>query len=205
VNTGPQPGLRERSREILRAELAEAAAEFCAEHGFAEVTAEEIAQGIGVSRATFFRYFTSKEDAVVSALRGRPRALAEQVAAVVPATGDTAWTLLRRAVGVMEEAAATRGDRLRARIRMIDAVPALKGRLAWERRTEQAAVAEVLAERVADPRDAAAIAAAGISAIDLAWQEWAATPGSDLGALLDAQFAALARVGTVPIAPGASG
>ena len=49
-------GVRKRSREILRAELAEAAADYCVEHGFDTVTVEEIAQGIGISRATYFRY-----------------------------------------------------------------------------------------------------------------------------------------------------
>jgi AcrR family transcriptional regulator len=191
-------GVRDRSREILRVELAEAAAEFCVEHGFAELTVEQIAHGIGVSRATFFRYFTSKEDAVVSAFRGSAGALAERVAAIPLAPGSTAWSLVRAAIEPMIRFSRDRGEALRGRIRMIDSVPALKGRLAWERRSEQAAVAEALTTRTGDERAAKAIAAATLGAIDLAWQEWALTEGTDLADLIDVYFDALASAAAVP-------
>jgi len=126
--------VRDRSREILRAELADAAATFCAEHGFDEVTANEIAHGIGVSRATFFRYFASKEDAVVSAARGAAArgAFAQRIAQTADAAepGTTVWAIIRGAAESMIDMADTRGDALRARIRMITDVPALRAYLA---------------------------------------------------------------------------
>lgn len=190
--------VRDRSREILRAEFADAAATFCAEHGFDEVTANEIAHGIGVSRATFFRYFTSKEDAVVSAARGAAArdAFAQRVAETVDAAepGTPVWAIIRTAAESMIETAETRGDPLRARIRMITEVPALKAHLASQRRGEQSAVADVLRERLDDDRATEALAAAGVAAADLAWQEWARTPGSRLRPLLDAYFTALGDV-----------
>ncbi len=87
-----------RSRESLRAEIAEAAFKAFAEHGFDQVTATEAAAAAGVSRASFFRYFESKEDAafvaqeemgvrIAEALRERPR-------------GEDAWTALRRALEI---------------------------------------------------------------------------------------------------------
>jgi AcrR family transcriptional regulator len=187
-------GVRDRSREILRGELADAAATYCVEHGFDRVTAAEIARGIGISRATFFRYFTSKEDAVVSAARSaatRAGSFAQDVAEAcgAAATGTPAWTVLRTAAEPMTGTADNRGDPLRARIRMIADVPALKGHLASQRDDDCSAVADVLFTRLHDSRRARALAAAGVSAVDLAWQEWARTPGSTLSPLLDSYFA----------------
>lgn len=195
--------VRDRSREILRAEFADAAATFCTEHGFDEVTADQIAHGIGVSRATFFRYFASKEDAVVSAARGAAArdAFAQRIAKTIaaPEPGTSVWAIMRAAAEPMIDTAETRGDPLRARIRMITDVPALKARLASQRRSEQSAVADVLREYLHDDRAARAVAAAGVAAADLAWQEWARTPDSDLRPLLDAYFTALGAVATTKL------
>jgi AcrR family transcriptional regulator len=195
--------VRDRTREILRAELADAAATFCAEHGFDEVTADEIAHGIGVSRATFFRYFASKEDAVVSAARGAAArgAFAERIAETADAAepGTTVWAIIRTAAESMIDMADTRGDALRARVRMITEVPALKAHLASQRRNEQSAVADVLRERLSGDRTARALAAAAVAAADLAWQEWARTPDSKLRPLLDAYFTALGDVTTTKL------
>lgn len=62
----------EKSRESLtvrrqratRVRIATAAAQLVAEIGLAGTTVEQIAQAAEVGRATFFRYFSSKEDAV---------------------------------------------------------------------------------------------------------------------------------------------
>ncbi|WP_423464396.1 TetR family transcriptional regulator [Promicromonospora sp. MS192] len=195
--------VRDRSREILRAELADAAATFCAEHGFDKVTATEIAQGIGVSRATFFRYFASKEDAVVSAARGAAArgSFAQRIAETVDVAepGSSVWAVIRRAAESMSDMADARGDALRARIRMITDVPALTAHLASQRRSDQTAVEDVLRERLGDDRAASALAAAAVAAADLAWQEWARTPGSRLRPLLDAYFTALGDVATATL------
>jgi AcrR family transcriptional regulator len=191
--------VRDRSREILRGELADAAATFCVEHGFDRTTAAEIARGIGISRATFFRYFASKEEAVVSAARGAATragsfALSVSRAADAAAPGTPAWTVLRTAAEPMTTTADTRGDQLRARIRMITEVPALMAHLASQQTDDRASVTEVLRTRLPNgptaDAHAATLAAAGVAAVDLAWQEWAHTPGSELRPLLDSYFAA---------------
>lgn len=194
-------GVRDRSREILRGELADAAATFCVKHGFDRVTAAEIAHGIGISRATFFRYFTSKEDAVVSAARtaaSRAGSYAQNVAEVVDAAppGIAAWTVLRAAAEPMISTAETRGDPLRARIRMIAEVPALTRHLASQQDDDRSAVADVLGLRLHDSRSAYVLATASVCAVDLAWQEWAHTPDSTLSPLMDSYFAAFSSITT---------
>ena len=92
----PPLDLRSRTRENVRVQIAEVAFNVFAERGFDAVTATEVAEAAGISRASFFRYFESKEDAVFVAqeelgakiaggLRERP-------------AGEDAWSALRQSL-----------------------------------------------------------------------------------------------------------
>lgn len=88
-------GPARKARERTRAEIAEVAFQVFAARGFDAVTATEVAAAAGISRASFFRYFDSKEDAVFVA----QEEMGANVAAALrerPA-GEDAWTALRRA------------------------------------------------------------------------------------------------------------
>jgi AcrR family transcriptional regulator len=188
--------VRARSRNLLRAELAEAASAYVAEHGYESTTADALARGIGISRATFFRYFDSKEDAVVSAGQARGGALVEHVDGAAAPEDGSAWTLLRQAASASVAHAERHPERERARMRMVGELPALTARLLLVRRQEQHALAEALERRLGDVRAADALAAAAISAIDLAWRDWARADDADFQRHLDVRFAAMASVGT---------
>ncbi len=74
----PRPlPLAERKRQVVRQEISHAAWLLFAERGYEDSTVSEIARAAGVSRRSFFRYFSSKEDVVV----GTTDALAEDVLA----------------------------------------------------------------------------------------------------------------------------
>ncbi|WP_075834902.1 TetR family transcriptional regulator [Deinococcus marmoris] len=183
------PALRDRTRELMRAEIAEQAMELFAEQGFDETTVDQIAVAAGISPRSFFRYFATKEDVVMgdffpyvrlieAALRTRPRE--EKVL--------TAW---RRALNTLVES--TEGDvkgSLRT-VRVMNSTASLRARhlekhLAW---------AEILVPLVAErlpsgpfQRDvpARAIVLCGLTCFDIALFAWAETNGeASLGDLLD--------------------
>lgn len=54
--------LRERNRSRTKAEIEMAALTLFEQHGYTATTVEQIARSAGVSSATFFRYFKSKEE-----------------------------------------------------------------------------------------------------------------------------------------------
>ncbi|MEV7692769.1 TetR family transcriptional regulator [Microbacterium sp. NPDC089189] len=193
--------VRERSREILRAELADAAADFCAENGFDEVTVDEIAHGIGVSRATFFRYFGSKEDAIVTAVRVGRQDLPAVVRASTPAPGTSLLDLIRGLLEPTVVASRVAPARLRARLRMVGVIPALRGRLAADRAAHRNDLAQAIADRgIADRAVALSVALVALTATELAWTLWAEDADADLGDCFDRSFELVQRAGGVSAA-----
>ena len=60
--------LAERKRTAMRQRIAAAAAQLVASRGLAGATVDRIADRADIGRATFFRYFSSKEDAVAEGM-----------------------------------------------------------------------------------------------------------------------------------------
>ncbi len=60
--------LAERKRAAMRQRIATAAAQLVAGRGLAGATVDRIADAADIGRATFFRYFNSKEDAVAEGM-----------------------------------------------------------------------------------------------------------------------------------------
>ncbi|MGW0042740.1 TetR family transcriptional regulator [Rhodococcus sp. NPDC003348] len=70
------PTLRERRRRETRHEISDAALELFEERGYAGTTVDDIAARAGVSQRTFFRYFPTKEDTVLTGVEDLSTALA---------------------------------------------------------------------------------------------------------------------------------
>ena len=63
----PARGLRDAKRHVIKESLWHAALELFEARGYDTTTVEEIAEQAGISRRTFFRYFSSKDEIVVFA------------------------------------------------------------------------------------------------------------------------------------------
>jgi AcrR family transcriptional regulator len=189
--TGP----RDKARERARAEVAEIAFNVFAERGFDTVTATEVAAAAGVSRATFFRYFESKEDAVFVAQEEMGARAAAALLERPP--GEDAWTALRRALDVAVVTYQRSPAAALARLRLIRRTPNLQAhqleRLAQWREVIGAALAERLG-RGADDISVEALVGAALGALNAASSRWAASDGAlDLIELIDEAFAVIAE------------
>jgi AcrR family transcriptional regulator len=147
--SGPIP-LSARKRTATRDRIAAAAAALVTANGLAATTVERIAERADVGRATFFRYFSSKEDAVAdgisrqwlghitAALARQPPSLSAQDA-VVAAFADLGDGFTAISDQVRELAVLTRSS------------PVLS---AWTQQTYlgyESAIAELIAPRLSCP------------------------------------------------------
>src|SRR3954467_1085210 len=92
--------LRERNRHRTRAEIAEAALGLFEEKGYEAVTVDQIAGVAGVSSATFFRYFKTKEDVLFT----HEDEAAEELVARVRARDDRSRTVAALVAPVVDYA-----------------------------------------------------------------------------------------------------
>jgi len=117
-------GLREQKKRLARDTLAKAALELFSEKGFEHTTVDEIAARAGISRRSFFRYFTSKEEAAFPKQNERLAQFRELL---------QRYDVKKNGVGAVREAciaigrqyAAERPERL-ARQRLVDSSTALR-------------------------------------------------------------------------------
>lgn len=170
-----------QKRTATRQRIAQAAAQLVLSRGLAGATVDDIAETAAISRATFFRYFNSKEDAVAEGMNKHwldriTAALAAQppgrsaVDAVAGAFAD-----LGRGFGEIEE-----------QVRELATLTRSSETLdAWTLRIYvryEAAIAELIAPRIGvaaqhDPRPRL-IGALAMAAVRLALDDWLRDGGS---------------------------
>ncbi|ORB06801.1 TetR family transcriptional regulator [Mycobacterium mantenii] len=175
------PSLAERKRAAMRQRIATAAAQLVASRGLAGATVDRIADSADIGRATFFRYFNSKEDAVAEGMNahwlGRiTTALAAQppqltaLEAVIGAFGELARGFAETENQIRELATLTRSSET------LDA---------WTLHIYvryESAIAELIAPRMPgltaqDPRPRL-IGALAMAAVRIALDDWLSHGGS---------------------------
>ncbi|MEV5747696.1 TetR family transcriptional regulator [Actinoallomurus sp. NPDC052308] len=179
-------GLRERKKLKTRRSIQEHALRLFQEQGYEATTVEQIAEAAEVSPSTFFRYFPTKEDTVLTdeydplileALRAQPPELSPT---------EALRNVLRELIGEM--LAADR-QRILDRSRLMLAVPALRARQWEQTRETQDRIVEALAERLGRPAgdfELRAFGAALIAVWETTLLAWVENGGEDdILALLD--------------------
>ncbi|GAA0461194.1 TetR family transcriptional regulator [Paractinoplanes deccanensis] len=188
--------LRDRTRRAMRDEVSAVATRLFAEQGCDNTTVEQIAAEAGLSRTTFFRYFGTKEDVVLTWLEDLGPGLAAAFAAR-PA-GEHAWVSLRRAFDVLLEINADAPERALTFQRMLKGNPTMMARY----RDKQQKWEDLLVAAWKQPRGAGdpvprALVASAIACLNASFEAWEACDGTVAREeLLDRAMNALAAVGT---------
>jgi AcrR family transcriptional regulator len=189
-------------RERIGRQYERVALELFAEQGYPDVTMDDIAEELGVSARTLFRYFPSKEEILLGVPRRSVQALVDELGRIDP-SGDPVraiWNAFR------DSAASQRGDLglLRLWRRAMEEAPASSARMIGERvMVVEALVATMCAEAMGVDPDAdvrphvvAAALQAGSMAVLRFWFDHSST--TDLAQLYDAAYGSVAAAGGFP-------
>jgi AcrR family transcriptional regulator len=199
-----RPASREIARAAVQAELSLAAYELVVEKGYGNVTLDDMAAAGGVSRSTFLRYFRTKDQAILVALKAYAERMADALRARPRDEDD--WSALRSAIESFVVPIYTRNPAgAQALSRLALFTRALSG-AHLERADWRTPLTRALAERhgIAEPIPIglSVKVAAALDCMDLAVSHWAAEDGGvDLVDLLRDGFAALSGESTGPGPP----
>jgi AcrR family transcriptional regulator len=192
--------LPERKRQLVRLEIARAAWLLFAERGYEDTTVDEIARAAGISRRSFFRYFSSKEDVVV----GTSDALAEDVLAAFarrPAA-EPPLVAIERALRPAIETRLADAAESRAIISLLRESRTLRRALLERHARLEERLALLIAKRTgADVRrdpTPALLAFLARALMDTAFNVWYDQRPRDVGAMIDDLFRRLRTVVSPP-------
>jgi AcrR family transcriptional regulator len=170
-------GLRERKKLKTRRAIRAAAFRLFAAQGWDATTVDRIAAEADVSPSTFFRYFPTKEDLVITddydpvmeaALRARP-----PDESVMESLRQAILPSLRRIIG-------SEGDDMLLRMRLLNEVPAIRSSSTLEMIRSRDMLVTVLAERTGRPAGdlgLRALVSAVLAACSEAVDYWSANDG----------------------------
>jgi len=179
------PGLRERKKAKTRRAIQDAAVRLTTEQGFEATTVDQIAEAAEVSQSTFFRYFPTKEDAllsddydplIIAAIVGTPertnpvRALRDAIQAVS---------------GVLDRDRA----QIHQRTKLMLTTPALRARLADGTLQTERLVRDAIAKRSGrsdNDTDDEILIAAAMGVLTLVMTRWTeGDPDADIIGMID--------------------
>lgn len=162
-----EANIRTRTREVMRAELARSAWTLMSKRG-ADITVDELSTELGISRATFFRYFESKDDVVATHLSVSGSEIAANLTTrLADHPGESVWEALTAAFSLAAQA--TRKDQ----VALMISVPAWYARFLLRRIDQIEDIAEALSHhRSLDARSAQATAVMAIGLLDASLREW---------------------------------
>ncbi|NDJ87913.1 TetR family transcriptional regulator [Mycolicibacter kumamotonensis] len=170
-----------RKRKATRDRIADAAAQLVGANGLAKTTVEQIASAAGIGRATFFRYFSSKEDAVSEGMTRRWLDLITAAIADQP-PGLSAPDAVLAAFADLAAGFAEISDQIKELATLTRSSPTLN---AWTLQIYvgyENAIAELIAPRLSDPPPddprPRLIGALAMTSVRIALDDWLRHGGS---------------------------
>jgi AcrR family transcriptional regulator len=194
--------LRELKQHTVREAIGDHAARLILERSFEHTTIEDIARAAGISRRTFFRYFSSK-DAVVL---WKFDQFGERAAALI-ATRPSAEPPLRALEQALVQASEfynRKPAETLAILRLTDSTHALKVELLGQQERWKELFAEALRKRQglrSGSLRPELIASAGLGTLSIAVRRWLAAPEHPLTKLVHAAFRELRAAFQEPESP----
>ncbi|MGA2537106.1 MAG: TetR family transcriptional regulator [Terracidiphilus sp.] len=190
-----KPSLQSRKQQFVRDAIFDAAIELFAAKGFDETTVEEVAQAAGVSRASFFRYFSSKDDLLARNVMKYGLALIEAIQACPPSF--TSFEVMRQTVlSVAKET--VNHPRTRQVIdisqRSASAMQAHMSRMIEVEASVAAAFAERIGGLSKDELEPRLLATLTLSAMNVAIISWHRGNSQELTAAVEHVFSHLTRI-----------
>lgn len=175
------------AKENLRRQLQEAALALFLEHGFERTTAADIAEKVGVTERTFFRYFPDKREVLFD-----EAALNEGLNAAVEAAppGLPPMEVLRFAFHALEPLFDANRPLTGPGRALIAHTPALRERQLAKAASTTAVLAAALDRRGVAPDIAGLAAASGIVVFIQAFEAWQLDPALSLHGHLERAFQA---------------
>ncbi|WP_156757193.1 TetR/AcrR family transcriptional regulator [Actinokineospora pegani] len=199
-------GLRDRKKRQTRTTLVRAAVELATEHGYDNITTDDIATRAGVSTRTFFNYFATKEDAVLNPDPGADDRIRAHITTSPPDQHplETARTFLHNELTTIDH-----DHKLwLARLSVIREHPDMLNRAFLSGAATEHTLAEAFADRLGLPADHTyprTTAATITSAFRVALTQWLRTPGDPttpaLGDHINEVFTLLTHGLTPPARP----
>ena len=176
-------GLRDRKKREMRRAIVKAAIRLCTERGVDAVTIEDIAAAVDMSPRSFYRYFATKEDALLSDNDERLRALRANLAS--RPVDEPILESVRAAVLAVErryEVESFEDGQLAARARLLVQSPEVMarslGRLSgWEQAITDAVATRLGVDSSKDLRPRV-LAASTVGALRVALMSWVESEGS---------------------------
>lgn len=170
-------GHRERKKRQTRAALISAALELCEHRGVAAVTVADIADAAGLSRRTFFNYFTTREEAILGSGSDRAARLASYLAE--RPLDEPVWDALRATFAAFLADTDEPQREWLARARLVRANPSLLEQQRSDFAEMECRLVAEVSRRTGDAPDATAprlLVAVAVAAVRVAVNQWIDVP-----------------------------
>lgn len=187
------PTMQVRKQDFVRGAIWDAAMDLFTEKGFEQTTIDEIALAAGVSRRSFFRYFSSKNDLMGQGILTYSTALQDAIRACPRALPPL--EVIRRTVLSVATAAA-RFPRTRKIVRLaLESPAAREAQLSRWAELENAVASAFALRRKSAPAETPRLCAGlTLSLLDACFRSWSGQDGEDISATVERLFMQLTRL-----------